>query len=153
MDSDKQIDRGFDLIYLEYIREVRILKQYVRYLIIWGINSGVILLANKLYPSNFVLGNAVVPPIYAALLAGFLLTVFDKAIKPLVKKLVPEKRGRYVMFGIYWLVNFVGIWLLARVSFISGFGISAFYFAIILGLAVCIAQWLGRQFFKVIKFL
>ncbi len=132
---------------------MRILKQYIRYLIIWVINSGIILLANKLYPSNFVLGNAVVPPVYAALLAGLLLMVFDRAMKPIVNKLVLKGKGRFMMLGIYWLVNFVGIWLIARVSFLSGFGISAFYLAIVLGLAVCLGQWLGRQLFKITKLL
>ncbi len=128
------------------------MKQYLRYLIIWLINSGVIILANEFWPSNFVLGNAVIPPIYAAFFAGFLLMVFDRAMKPIVKKLIQKERSRYVMFGIYWFVNFVGIWLIARVSFLSGFGISAFYFAIGLAAAAGIGQWLGRQFFKLVRF-
>lgn len=128
------------------------MKQYLRYLIIWGINSGIIMLANEFWPSNFVLGNAVIPPIYAAFFAGFLLMVFDRAMKPLVKKTIQKERGRYIMFGIYWFVNFVGIWLIARISFLSGFGISAYYYAIGLGAVVCVAQWLGRQFFKLVKF-
>lgn len=129
-----------------------ILKQYVRYLIIWAINAGLISLANSLYPSNFVLGNAVIPPMYAAFFAGFLLMVFDRAMKPIVKRIIVTERSRYIMFGIYWFVNFVGIWLIARVSFLSGFGISAFYFAIVLGFVACLGQWIGRQFFKIIKF-
>ena len=129
------------------------MKQYVRYLIIWAINAGLILLANSLYPSNFVLGNAVIPPMYAAFFAGFLLMVFDRAAKPIIKRIIVTERSRYIMFGIYWFVNFVGIWLIARVSFLSGFGISAFYFALALGFVACLGQWLGRQFFKIIKFL
>lgn len=142
------------MIYSKFnIEGVRILKQYVRYLIIWALNTGVIMLANSLWPSNYVLGNAVIPPIYAAFFAGFLLMVFDKAMKPIIKKLIMKERSRYIMFGIYWFVNFVGVWLIARISIISGFGISAFYFAIALGFVACIGQWLGRQFFKLIKFL
>jgi hypothetical protein len=109
------------------------------------------MLANEFWPKNFVLGNAVIPPIYAAFFAGFLLMVFDRAAKPVIKKLIKEERGRVIMFGIYWFVNFVGIWLIARVSFLSGFGISAFYFAVALGCIACIAQWLGRQLFKILK--
>jgi len=129
------------------------LKQYVRYLIIWAINTGVIMLANTYWPSNYVLGNAVIPPIYAAFFAGFLLMVFDKAMKPIIKRLIMKERSRYIMFGIYWFVNFVGVWLIARISVVSGFGISAFYFAIALGFVACVAQWLVRQFFKLVKFI
>ncbi len=124
------------------------MKHFVRYLLIWAINSSLILLANKYWPSNYVLGNAVIPPIYAAIFAGFLLTVFDKAMKPIIKKAIVKERGRYIMFGIYWLVNSVGIWIIARLSFLSGFGISAFYFAIALGFVASLGQWLGRQLFK-----
>jgi uncharacterized membrane protein YvlD (DUF360 family) len=111
------------------------------------------MLASEFWPSNFVLGNAVIPPIYAGLFAGFLLMVFDRAAKPIIKRIIVTERSHYIMFGIYWFVNFVGIWLIARVSFLSGFGISAFYFALALGFVICLGQWLGRQFFKIIKFL
>lgn len=130
---------------------MRILKRYIRYLVIWAINTGVIMLANKYWPSNFVLGNAVIPPVYAAIFAGLLLTIFDKAIKPVVKKLNVKERGRIVMLGIYWLVNFLGIWIIARLSFLSGFGISAFYYGMILALFASLGQWLGRQLFKAIR--
>ncbi len=127
------------------------MKRYIRYLVIWAINTGVIMLANKYWPSNFVLGNAVIPPVYAAIFAGLLLTIFDKAIKPVVKKLNVKERGRIVMLGIYWLVNFLGIWIIARLSFLSGFGISAFYYGMILALFASLGQWLGRQLFKAIR--
>jgi uncharacterized membrane protein YvlD (DUF360 family) len=128
------------------------MKQYIRYIIVWAINTGLILAANTYFPLNYVLGNAVIPPVYAAIFAGFLLTVFDKAMKPVIEKLVKREQNRYVMFGIYWLVNALGIWIIARLSFLSGFGISAYYFALILGLAASLGQWIGRQLFKAVRF-
>src|SRR3990170_3235475 len=109
------------------------MKVYIRYGVVWAINTVLILLANSYFPQNYVLGNAVIPPLYAAIFSGLLLTVFDRAAKPVIKKLIKDERGRYIMFGIYWFTNFVGIWLIARISFLSGFGISKFTYAIILG--------------------
>jgi hypothetical protein len=129
------------------------MKLYLRYIIIWLINSILILLANYFWPTNYVLGNAVIPPVYAALFAGFLLTIFCRAMKPVIKRLIVKERSRYVMFGVYWFVNFAGIWIIARLSFLSGFGISAFYYAIVLGFAANFGQWLGRQLFKTLKML
>ncbi len=127
------------------------MKQYLRFIVIWAINFGVIFFANQFFPSNYVLGNAVAIPVYSAIFAGFLLTVFDKGMNPAIKSLIVKDRGRYVMFGIHWLVNFVGLWIIARIPFFSGFGVSAFYYAIGLAFVTSTAQWLGRQLFKAVK--
>lgn len=129
------------------------MKVYVRYIIIWAINTVLILFANSYFPSNYVLGNAVVPPLYAAIFSGLLLTFFDRAAKPVIQKLLVNEKGRYIMFGIYWFTNFVGIWLIARFSFLSGFGISKFTYAITLAFVANLAQWAGRQMFKAVKIL
>lgn len=129
------------------------MKAYIRYTIVWLINTALILGANSLFPQNYVLGNAVIPPVYAALFTGFLLTVLCRAAKPVATKLKAQEKGRYVMFLIYFGVNTISIWVLARVSFLTGFGISAFYFAIFLGLATDLGQWVARQIFKATKLL
>ena len=125
------------------------MKPYIRFLIVWVVNSGLIFLANSYYPGSFVLGNAVMTPVTAGILTGFFLTLFTLFSKSFSKKFL---ENRYKMFGYYFLVNSVGIWLLARLSVITGFGIPAFYRAFYLGFITVTAQWLARQGFKKFKF-
>jgi len=124
------------------------LKKYLRFLVVWAVNSCIILLANNCYRSNFVLGNAVMTPIMAVILTGFLLTIFLRFAKSFSKKF---SGNRYKMFGYYFMANAVGIWILARLSAITGFGISAFYWAFYLGLGTSLGQWVTRQVFKKFK--
>lgn len=126
------------------------MKMYLRFLFIWAFNSLMIILAHSYYGGSYVLGNAVMTPTTAGILSGFLLTVFCLGAKPVLKMLI-AKQGRVIMFGGYWLINFIGLWILARLSFVSGFGIAAFYYAFTLGVFTALGQWLLRQAFKVTK--
>lgn len=127
------------------------MKFYLRFILVWAVNSLVILLANSMYSGYFVLGNAVMTPVVAGIFTGFLLTVFTRAVKPLLVRAGIVKKGRGMMFVTYWLVNSVIIWVLARLSVITGFGIPAFYWSFVLGIAASLGQWLLRQGFKSFK--
>jgi uncharacterized membrane protein YvlD (DUF360 family) len=128
------------------------MKAALRFLIFWVINSLLIYAANLAYPANFVLGSFMVSYVGAIVLAGFLLTLFCRISGPLVLKVgLSKPRGRYLMFLFYWGVNFVGIWLIARVAPYTGFGISAFYWALYLGFATNLLQWIVRQPLKVLR--
>ena len=129
------------------------MKVYSRWLIVWIANSVLFLLANKYFPANFVLGNAVSTPIAAAIFSGFLLTLSTRFAKQVLQRTKAGKMGRIKMFLVYSAVNAVGIWIIARFSVVSGFGIPAFYFAVYLGLAASLFQWLVRQLFKAVKLL
>jgi hypothetical protein len=121
------------------------MKQYTRFLIAWGVNTLVILLANAYFPTNYVLGNAMIGKVTAGFLVGFMLTFMMRLAKGIIKKNID---ARYLRFGFYFIANSVSIWLLARFAPIFGFGIPAFYYAFYLGLAACIFQWISRQIFK-----
>ena len=124
------------------------MKSYIKFLIVWAVNSGIIFLANSYYPDSFVLGNAVMTPTMAGILTGFFLTLFTRFTKTFSRKF---SGNRFRMFGYYFLANSVGIWIIARVSVVTGFGIPAFYWAFYLGVVATFAQWLVRQVFKKFK--
>jgi uncharacterized membrane protein YvlD (DUF360 family) len=121
------------------------MKMYVRFLLVWAINSIVLLLANAYYPANFVLGNAVMTPTMAGILTGFLLTLLLRVFGSFSRK---PKSNRFLMFVYYFLANSFVLWLLARISVVTGFGIPSFKYAFYLGFVVCLVQWLVRQAFK-----
>lgn len=121
------------------------MKLYIRFLSVWALNSALFLLAANYFPSNYVLGNAVMPPVTAGIFSGFLLTLILKFAKAFSKNFSEPKYKRFVY---YFLANSVAVWVIARLSVISGFGISSFKSAFCLGLAATLSQWLLRQAFK-----
>jgi hypothetical protein len=121
------------------------MKIYIRFLSAWALNSILFLLANNYYPKSYVLGNAVMMPVIAGVVAGFLLTFFLLVVRGLSTNF---KKPRYKAFAYYFLANSVGIWLIARLSVVSGFGIANFKLAFCLGLVATLLQWLLRQVLK-----
>ena len=124
------------------------MKTYTRFLSVWALNSVLFLLANNYYPKSYVLGNAVMMPVIAGILSGFFLTFFLMVVKGFSKNFAKPK---FKVFVYYFLANSVGIWLIARLSVISGFGITSFKLALYLGLVASLSQWLLRQIFKKTK--
>lgn len=126
------------------------MRMFTRFFAVWALNSALFLLANNIYPGNYVLGNAVIPPTVAGIFCGFLLTVFMKFSKRFSKKFLKPK---YKMFVFYLLANSFAVWLLARLSVVTGFGIPKYYWAIYLGVSASFAQWGLRQVFKFVSLL
>jgi hypothetical protein len=98
-----------------------------------------------LFPENFVLGTWKLTGLESSLYSGFWVTfvvwIFWDLL--LAKDI---KLGSTKSFFWFWLANTVGIWITAHMSKFTGFGISNFYLAIILGLLVNILQRLIRRF-------
>lgn len=126
-------------------------KLFVRFVVLWFINSTLIFLASVLYPHIYVLGSAFAPLPVAVVVSGFFLTLLCKLGKKLTNKLNGKIKGRLGMLIYYWVINSVALWLVARFAPFTGFGITAFYWAFALGFATNLGQWLVRQLFKVTK--
>lgn len=125
-------------------------KFFIKFLLIWVVNSLVIWAASSLYSSNFVLGTASISLTGAVIISGFLVTLLCKLAKILFIKLINlKKTSRVAMFVFYWLINAAAVWITARLAPYTGFGISSFYWAIILGFVLNFFQWVFRQILKV----
>ena len=127
---------------------MRELKKYLPFLSFFVLNSIVIYLASFLRPSSFELGSATVPENIAALWAGALLTFIVWVSKPIIESFGIKPQGTALKFLFYWLANSAVIWVLARFAEVSGLGISRFYWAIVLGFTLNIAQWSLWQILK-----
>lgn len=127
-------------------------KSFIRFIGIWLVNTLIIWVASMLYPTNLVLGTANYSVLVAAILSGFLVTLLCKIAKVLLVKVGNFRlKGRILMFVVYWVINAVSIWLIARLSPFTGLGISSFQWAFILGFALNFFQWVSRQIFKAAK--
>lgn len=126
-------------------------KFLLRFISYWISNTLVLSLANSLYPDFFELGNANLNSTLAAVFSGFLLTVLLFLARGLARTQELPKKGRFVMFVYYWLAGSAGIWLIARIATVSGFGIARYTWAIAAGFATALSHWILRQALKGMK--
>lgn len=123
------------------------MKKHIPLAICWLVNSLVVYLLSGLFPNKIVLGNEFLSPLAAVLITGLLVMVIDHLGKHANAFKFKLKKREY-KFGYYLAVNTVAFWLLARIPFLTGYGIARFYWAIVLGVVTTIVQWLIRQGFK-----
>lgn len=128
------------------------MKKYLPFLSIWLVNAVLIYLVSLVLPAYYVLGTHVISELPGAVLSGFLVTLFCWAAKPIVASLKVKLEGRVKMVFFYWTCNTIAIWLVARFSIYTGFGIAAYYWAIALGFVANFMQWLIWQALKKYKY-
>ena len=127
------------------------IKNYIPFISFWILNSTLILLASVILPKNFELGSSTIPVSLAHFWSGAWLTFVVWMSKPILTRLGVKLQGSFQLFVYYWFTNSVVIWILARFAEYSGFGISKFYWAVILGFIVNLAQWNLWQVLKRFK--
>jgi hypothetical protein len=116
------------------------MKKIKRFILYWIHNGILIYLANQIFPLKFVLGNFRYTSLYAILISSFLLTLFLEFVSLSLMKLKKMKFDGKRRFSIFWVANFIGLWLLARFAPITGFGVVKFTWLIGLSLLVNILQ-------------
>ncbi len=91
---------------------------------------------------NVVMGNASLSAFFALVINALIITLVLSAIKPLMKyfKLKLTKEINWV--AIYTVVNIAVLWILARGASYTGFGVSSYFTAIIVGLFLTAGQWI-----------
>ena len=117
------------------------MKKYLPFLSFWLLNSILLYLAELLLPSYYVLGNFWLSGPAAMFWVGFWMTAILWAAQPLAQKLNIKIEGPMRKFAFFWFTNTIAIWTLARFAHLSGLGITAFYWAIFLGLVANVTQW------------
>lgn len=117
------------------------MNKYTPFLIFWLIDSLLLWLANMFYPAYYVLGNARLSALLAAIVAGLVWTAVVWKSMMLYKKL-GIKDSDMVKSMLFWLaVNFVTLWLVARFSALFGFGVTSFVWVFALAFVANLVQW------------
>lgn len=124
------------------MRELRAkigLNMVATYIIMFLVGILVISLANWLFPGAVVLGNAALTPIWALCLSAGKLALVATAVMPLVTYREWKMRRDYApkdWMMTYFIVNLVAIWLIARFAKYLGLGISSWWVAVLLAVAL-----------------
>lgn len=116
------------------------------YITLFIINWVVIFLANALFPAHVVLGTYALSPTWSLYLAVIELTIICAMVIPIVTYYT-WRRGKAFTpkewMLTYFVVNTLTLWGIARFADKVGFGLSAWYVAVLLGAALDWVQGLG----------
>lgn len=116
---------------------------HILYLSYWAVNTLVIYVFSLLNGNSVVLGNYRFTPVESAIYAGFWATVLFWTMWDYVyvrRVDIDKTSGRFWVFAV---MNFVSFWLVSRFSHIAGFGISSFWWAMLIGFVANIVQRLA----------
>lgn len=120
------------------------------YFICLAVNIVVLMFANKIAPMSVVFGTSVLTPTWGlflsmgalSLINTLLIPVFDSVQEELSRALTTKEW----MIG-YFLINFVGLWLVSRFAEQFGFGISSWGVAGLIAIVLDFAQGAGIMYF------
>lgn len=117
----------------------------VSYLVLFVVNSIVIYLAHMLFPSLVVLGTRSLSLVWAIALSMGVLSLINTFAIPLIRVYENERKRMFSTnewMIAYFLLNFGGIWLIARGSAQLGLGITSWLVALVLTVAFDLVQGL-----------
>jgi hypothetical protein len=127
---------------------VIILKKYTPFIVYWIANSLVFYFANLLKPDVFVIGSSWLSYTVNIAWAGLWLTLILFLVKVFGKQPKSKFPGTGKGMVYYWFWNSVAVWLVAKMAFVTGFGIPKFYWALVLAIFTNLFQWSARQLLK-----
>lgn len=117
------------------------MKKYLPFLAFWVVNSLLLWLASTFYPTYYVLGNANLTSLLAAVVAGLVWTAVVWKSMVFTKKLKIKDSDMLKMTLYFLAVNFVTLWLVARFSGLFGFGVVSYIWVFALAFVANLAQW------------
>ena len=125
----------------------------ITYFIIFVVNALVILIANVLFPEYIVLGTATITKTWAILYSVTALTLLNTFSIPFIREYENRtgkmlKSSRWMIK--YFLINFIGLWLISRFAEELGLGLSSWMVAVVLAVVLDVVQ--GMVMMQVEKF-
>ncbi|KKU13373.1 MAG: hypothetical protein UX17_C0019G0010 [Parcubacteria group bacterium GW2011_GWC2_45_7] len=92
-------------------------------------------------PGGVALGNQTVSPAAASAFFGYMLSTISILAQPAMDLVKLKLSDPKHLALLYFVVNTVAVWVLTRLALIIGVGISAFWWAGVLGGLLMLGQW------------
>lgn len=126
------------------------LKQIFSKIMLYHFLIAVVLLyvISFLYPENIVLGNDILPMFLALCVIALILSIIFQILSIILKTIKFKQKNTLLLGAVFTIVNIVTVWILARLAIYTGFGISSFGVAIVLGVAFGLAQLGIKKYLK-----
>lgn len=108
----------------------------------WLANGILVYVVGRMAPWGVVLGNQHVSQIAASAFFGYMLSTISILVQPAMDLMKLKLSDPKQLAFLYFAVNTVAVWALTRLALIVGVGISAFWWAGVLGGLLMLGQWL-----------
>lgn len=118
------------------------------YLVLFVTTFITIWVANLLFPTHVVLGTYALSPLWSLYLVVAEISVVSVFMIPLVYYYEWQRGKQYSdkeWMTLYFISNTLLVWSIARVAEKIGFGISSWFVAVLLGLALDFVQGIGMM--------
>lgn len=120
----------------------------ITYFVLFAVNSLVIYLANLWFPQNVVLGTQSLSPIWALFLSMGVLSLINTFAIPFMNQYEKSRKQPLTpkdWMAAYFVLNFIGLWLVTRAAVQLGFGITSWIVAAILALILDVFQGIAMM--------
>lgn len=124
------------------------MKKIKGFILCWIHNSVLIYLASQVYKGKFVLGTKSLSLITAVIVSGFLVSLLLEAGSYGLAKIKGLKIEGLKRIPVFYILNFVSLWLVARIAPYSGFGVVRFTWLLLLGIFTTLVQILVSKSYK-----
>lgn len=115
----------------------------ISFLVLWLVNAVVIYLINAVWGEALVLGTLHLGKTAALLMSSGALALINTFTIPFVNE-YESRRGRPMTSSdwmvAYFVINFVGVWLVSRMAVQLGLGISAWWVAAVVAVVLDVVQ-------------
>jgi len=115
-------------------------EKLIKFLILWTVNTLLLLIFAALFANDIVLGNAVMTKPMASVLVGLILTILISLVPKVAKKYDVKIKDEKIQTSVYFFVDLVSIWILKRLADFTGLGISNILWVLILAIIVALVQ-------------
>lgn len=116
------------------------------FLVFWLVNSLLLYFAPLILVGMIVTGNARLAPFLASIISGFILTTAIAVTQPVFGWLKIELKDEWQWALVYFFVNVLGLWVIARYADLTGVGLASAWVAVIFGAVANIVQWLAWKY-------
>lgn len=115
----------------------------VTYLVLFGVNTGILYLAHRFFPESIVLGTHALSPVWALVHSMGALALIDTFAIPFLyewEKMRGSLLASHEWMIAYLVLNFGGLWLISRFSEQFGLGVSSWYVVLALAIVLDVVQ-------------
>lgn len=116
-------------------------KYFLPFVLFWLLDSLILYLGVLIFPHYFVLGSKMVSFWGAIFVAGFTWTVLVWLLKPTIFLFTKKIKGSLAMFAFYLVLNFVALWITARLGPVVGFGTTRFVWLVVIASVANLIQY------------
>jgi hypothetical protein len=123
--------------------EMSFVQLLMLYVVMFIVNSVVVLVANTLFPNLVVLGTHLYSPLQALLQSMAVFSLIVVAASPIIESMAGSMRMKLSFehwMVLYFFINAAGLWITARFAEMLGLGIASFMTVLALALVLDIAQ-------------